>query len=345
MLHITPESNGYFENMWAWVADHDLDDAQNTMVTVAVARGILIESADGPTWFYGTASEHSMLYQYNFYNTTNMFAGMIQTESPYFQYSTATESPGPSNASLGLFNNDPDFPDDTCNATDLLCNFAWSVMVNSVNNLTIAGAGLYSWFDAYDQSVCVDAQNCQQRLFNDQGGNGAFWLWNLVTIGSVEMVSDTENDAVIYAKNNTQTTTHPFWSALAGYLDDYLPENESCDDDDTSPACQTQSICDNTLSFSTVDDLKAAEGSYPDVCTPFYALKALNGTLDQAMNNYTSVDSGYDQVFGYYQEYVKDIIPDALSEFMYAGDFQNTPAGPGNKYFDCTFQSGSLVET
>lgn len=234
MLHITPESNGYFENMWAWVADHDLDDAQNTMVTVAVARGILIESAAGPTWFYGTASEHSMLYQYNFYNTSNMFAGMLQTESPYFQYSTATESPGPFNACVGLFNNDPVFPDDTCDATDLLCNFAWAVIVNSVNNLTIAGAGLYSWFNAYDQSVCVDAQNCQQRIFNDQDKNGAFWLFNLVTIGSVEMISDTEDETVIYAKNNTQAITHPFWSALAAYLDDYLPVDQSCDVDDTS---------------------------------------------------------------------------------------------------------------
>jgi hypothetical protein len=179
MLHITPESNGYFENVRAWVADHDIDDAQNTMVTVAAARGILIESAGGPTWLYGTASEHSMLYQYNFYNTSNTFAGMIQTESPYFQYTTATASPGPFNASLGLFNNDPDFPDDTCNATALLCNFSWAVLVQEVGNLTIAGAGLYSWFDAYDQSMCVDAQNCQQRLFNDQGGNGGFWLWNL----------------------------------------------------------------------------------------------------------------------------------------------------------------------
>jgi hypothetical protein len=60
--NLTPNSNGYFENMWAWVADHDIDDPANTMVTVAVGRGILFES-EGPTWLYGTASEHSMLYQ------------------------------------------------------------------------------------------------------------------------------------------------------------------------------------------------------------------------------------------------------------------------------------------
>jgi glucan 1,3-beta-glucosidase len=68
---------------------------------------------------------------------------MIQTESPYFQYTDATESPGPFADS---FPGDPD----TCAGNDLLCNFAWSVLLGGVTNLTIAGAGLYSWFDAYD---------------------------------------------------------------------------------------------------------------------------------------------------------------------------------------------------
>lgn len=70
MMHITQTSSGYFENVWAWVADHDIDDATNTMVTIAVGRGILIES-DGPTWLYGTASEHSMLYQVSLFETTS----------------------------------------------------------------------------------------------------------------------------------------------------------------------------------------------------------------------------------------------------------------------------------
>jgi glucan 1,3-beta-glucosidase len=77
MLHITAQADGYFENVWAWVADHDLDDAANTQITVAAARGILVES-QGPTWLYGTAAEHCILYQYNFYQTVNTFAGMIQ---------------------------------------------------------------------------------------------------------------------------------------------------------------------------------------------------------------------------------------------------------------------------
>lgn len=49
MMHVTSGATGYFENVWAWVADHDLDDPTNTMISVAVARGILDESSE-PTW-------------------------------------------------------------------------------------------------------------------------------------------------------------------------------------------------------------------------------------------------------------------------------------------------------
>ncbi|EON98175.1 hypothetical protein UCRPA7_6324 [Phaeoacremonium minimum UCRPA7] len=260
MLHITPGANGYFENMWAWVADHDLDDASNTMVTVACARGILIES-QGPTWMLGTASEHSMLYQYNFYQTSNVWAGMIQTESPYFQYTTNTESPGVFSDSVGIFSNDPIFPDSSCKADDLMCNFSWAVMIYATQNLTIAGAGLYSWFDNYDQSVCVDAQNCQQRLLNNQGANDQLYFFNLVTIGSVEMVSDTETGTIVYAANNTQ----------------------------------------------------------------------------DALNNYTTVDDGYDSVFKYYVKAVKDMVPAALASFMAPSSSDNPSGGTGNKYFKCDF--------
>lgn len=49
MMHLTNNSDGYFENFWAWVADHDNDDPTNKQVTVAVAKGIFIESS-GPVW-------------------------------------------------------------------------------------------------------------------------------------------------------------------------------------------------------------------------------------------------------------------------------------------------------
>jgi hypothetical protein len=86
MLHLTPSSSAYLENVWGWVADHDLDDAQlsndnNTMpmVNIFVARGFLVESKK-PTWLYGTAAEHAITYQYEFHKARNVMAGMIQTE-------------------------------------------------------------------------------------------------------------------------------------------------------------------------------------------------------------------------------------------------------------------------
>ncbi|RDW56893.1 pectin lyase fold factor [Coleophoma crateriformis] len=344
MLHITPEANGYFENMWAWVADHDLDDAANTQITVAVARGILVESTQGPTWFYGTASEHSMLYQYNFYNATNTFAGMIQTESPYFQFTAATESPGPYKSSVGLFTNDPVFPDSTCTASSELCNFGWAVIMEDNTNLTIAGAGLYSWYDNYLET-CVDTQNCQQRLVLDSGGNSGLYWWNLITIGAVEMISNTYSNETILAKDNTQAIGHPFWSALAGYLDDYAPKILSCAWDDTRAACQMQFNCDLTLTFDSVSSLQQALGSFPNQCVDYYMLNTLYNILEGSMANYTATNAGYDNVFGDYVTYTKEMVPDALSAFM-AGSTPNAPqGGAGNKYFDCTCEGYGPTST
>lgn len=51
LLHVTETGSGYFENVWAWVADHDLDvsvDGANTTTATQLniygARGVLIES-------------------------------------------------------------------------------------------------------------------------------------------------------------------------------------------------------------------------------------------------------------------------------------------------------------
>ncbi|GLA11528.1 hypothetical protein AnigIFM62618_005494 [Aspergillus niger] len=342
MLHITPESNGYFENMWLWVADHDIDDPANTQITVGVARGLLVESTSGPTWMYGTASEHSILYQYNFVNSTNTLAGMIQTESPYYQFTAATESPGPFNASVGLFTNDPVFPDATCKASPELCNFSWAVTMKDNTNLTVAGAGLYSWYDNYVET-CVDTQNCQQRMVLDQGDNYGLYVWNLITIGAVEMIS---NDAhIIYAANNTQAIGHPYWSALAAYLDDYEQPIWSCADNSTDPACQSTWKCDLTQQYATIDDLNGALGSYPDQCMPYYAMGTLYTTLNASLANYTETNENYDKYFGYYKQYVREMVPDAINAFMAASTPSQPDGGAGNKYFDCTCEGYGPTST
>jgi hypothetical protein len=39
LMHVTSSSSGSFENVWAWISDHDIDDPINTQVSVYVARG------------------------------------------------------------------------------------------------------------------------------------------------------------------------------------------------------------------------------------------------------------------------------------------------------------------
>jgi glucan 1,3-beta-glucosidase len=46
-LHITSSaSNVYLENNWFWTADHDIDDAANTRISVYTGRGALIEGSN-----------------------------------------------------------------------------------------------------------------------------------------------------------------------------------------------------------------------------------------------------------------------------------------------------------
>lgn len=327
LLHITDQANGYFENVWAWVADHDIDDPQNAQITVGVGRGILVESS-GPTWFYGTASEHSIIYQYNFNGANNIFAGMIQTESPYYQDTATSLSPGPWGFSGAALPTDPFFLDGTCWGDAETCDFAWAVVVNSTNNLTIAGAGLYSWFDNYDQSTCVDDQACQQRIFRDAGGNTGFNMFNLVTIGSVEMVS-AEPDGLVMAHENTQATAHPFWSLLGAYTSDQ--SLGSCDDDPSQAGCYLPPPCDWSLTFPDLDALNAAAASFPPACVDYYTISTLLSILQNDVLNYTNnINPGYDQVYQYYVQYVQELVQPSLDEFM------NLTNGVGNQYFECT---------
>lgn len=153
LMHVTKTASGYFENMWLWVADHDIDDPDTTdpdnpMVqnSVYVARGFLIEST-AATWLYGTASEHAVFYQYNFNGASNVFAGFLQTESPYYQ--PMPKPPEPFKDVVGKMNGDPSY---RCGSGDFDgCDSSWAVMIRGSQNIFVAGAGLYSWFSTYTQ--------------------------------------------------------------------------------------------------------------------------------------------------------------------------------------------------
>jgi hypothetical protein len=73
----------YFEEGWGWVADHDIESGQS--LTVKNPRGMTITGTGaGTSFLYGTAMEHSELFQYNFSSATGITTITTQTESDYW---------------------------------------------------------------------------------------------------------------------------------------------------------------------------------------------------------------------------------------------------------------------
>jgi hypothetical protein len=60
LLHLTPSSTAYLENIWVWVVDHNLDVITQDQIDIYSARGILIESQ--LAWLYRTTLEHNVMY-------------------------------------------------------------------------------------------------------------------------------------------------------------------------------------------------------------------------------------------------------------------------------------------
>jgi glucan 1,3-beta-glucosidase len=137
-MHVTTSASGlYMENVWLWAADHDLDDATLRQISVYAGRGLLVESTAGNLWLVGTSVEHFARYQYQFLNTQNIYAGQIQTETPYYQPNPTGRSPYPLIAAT-----DPSF-DLSCPAGKSAdnCAEAWGLVVKASNNVLIYGAG------------------------------------------------------------------------------------------------------------------------------------------------------------------------------------------------------------
>jgi len=226
ILHLTPGSSGYFEAIWAWVADHDIDSGpQQTQIDVYSGRGILIES-QGPTWLYGTASEHSALYQYQIDRASNIFLGHMQTESPYYQDFPAPPVPFANQAG---FPNDPDFglcdPD-----IDPGCAMAWALRLLSSEQVYIYGAGLYSFFNKYT-NTCAAAFSCQNNLV-ETSFSSQLWLYNLYTIGSVNSIIPAGTDYVVDSASSVSgfTTEINAWlslTTLGANLGGGSPSNDS----------------------------------------------------------------------------------------------------------------------
>ncbi|KAI0203624.1 glycoside hydrolase family 55 protein [Astrocystis sublimbata] len=186
-MHVTTSANNlYMENVWLWTADHDVEDPQLRQITVYTGRGLLVESKVGNIWLVGTSVEHHVRYQYQFRNTQNIYAGQIQTETPYYQPNPSARSP------FSLISSDPNL-DVSCpkGSASPNCAEAWGLVVKASKNVLVYGAGLYSFFSNY-KTACSAAGSstlCQQGIvLYDAAGTSNLRIYGLNTVGSSGMV-------------------------------------------------------------------------------------------------------------------------------------------------------------
>jgi hypothetical protein len=145
------------------------------------------------------------MYQYQLSGASNILLTMPQTESPYFQPTPKAPQP----FQPGLFSNDPTFSG--CSSDDRRCGTAWAVRIIDSSTIYMLGAGLYSFFNNYDQA-CVGTEDCQAKGFEIQQSYD-IWIYNLCTKAMVEMISPL--DAIpTYARDNV----NGFLSSILAWL-------------------------------------------------------------------------------------------------------------------------------
>lgn len=181
LLHVNKGATIYLENNWFWVADHELDLGDHNQINIFNGRGVFVDTTEGPVWMYGTASEHSVLYNYQVVNSSNVYMAAIQTESPYFQSNPNAITPFTVNTAYS----DPNFSS-TCSSNADLCPKSWGLRVINSDDVLVYGAGLYSFFDNYDQT-CLTTESCQDNMVDLQ--DSTTWLYGLSTKASVNMVT------------------------------------------------------------------------------------------------------------------------------------------------------------
>lgn len=202
LVHLTDSSSTYIENMWGWTADHSLDGtyAQN----IATGRGLLFEATKG-TWLTGTGFEHNTLYNYNLHSASNVFAGMQQTETPYWQGPGAAQS-APTPWSADSEYGDPDFS--WCSGDDQTCRMALAQNIDGGSGLFLCGAAFWTFFQ--NHQPCDNCIINQARVTNRP--ETLSW-YGIGTKGADVMVLD--------GGDNPDQETHP--GGWGGVIAVYLP--------------------------------------------------------------------------------------------------------------------------
>ncbi|TVY47632.1 Glucan 1,3-beta-glucosidase [Lachnellula occidentalis] len=189
LLHVTPKATIYLENNWFWVADHELDLGDHNQINIFNGRGVLIESAVGPVWLFGTSAEHSVLYNYQIANASSVYMSLIQSETPYFQSNPDATTPFTTNSAYS----DPVFSGNSST------NKAWGLRIVDSKDVFVYGAGLYSFFDNYLQT-CLDTESCQDNMVSIESSTSVY-MYGLSTKAAVNQVTVDGKSAALDSAN------------------------------------------------------------------------------------------------------------------------------------------------
>ncbi|KAF7596872.1 hypothetical protein BBP40_011917 [Aspergillus hancockii] len=194
VLHLTKSSSVYIENFWGWTADHNLDGGPITIISTG--RGILVEATKG-TWLTGTGSEHHWLYNYNFYNAQNVYAGLLQSESPYMQGEGATQTapaPWTANAAFG----DPDFS--WCAGGDQKCRTSLATNVDGGSNILLYNSAAWAFFNGqWDGNYGTQCDgSCQSNMMRVTNSPSNLVWYSISTRKTDVMVLDNQSNPIEY---------------------------------------------------------------------------------------------------------------------------------------------------
>ncbi|KAF2396068.1 pectin lyase-like protein [Trichodelitschia bisporula] len=316
MLHVTKEASIYMENMWLWVADHDIESKNQQRINVYGGRGVLIES-QGPSWVHSVSNEHSTLYNWQLAGAKNIYLGAIQSETPYFQ-AGQTDSLEPYDPYI-QFPEDPDFLDCPTNSTALdTCREAWALRIIDSRNVYLYGGGFYSFFQNYNDRCATRPGICQDRLVDTDRSENV-WMYNLYTVGAKEVISPQSFTAIERAGQvNGFSTATSAWLVLAdqgGKRGGRMPLDAGGDDNQFD-ASKVPPICDWNLQFASLEALEKAKDGFPQFCAVVYSLIVLHKELDKAVTGYRKEQKDYDAKFKYYEHLFRENLDEAWRVFI-----------------------------
>jgi len=142
-----------------------------------ILRGFLIESKNGPVWLYGTSAEHAVLYDYQISHASNVFMGLIQHETAYYQGNPNALSP----YTLQTAYTDPTFRE----CTNFNCERTWGLRVINSTNVFTYGAGLYNFFEDWSSS-CLDTEICQEKMVDSKTPPESLQVSRLISVTSTK---------------------------------------------------------------------------------------------------------------------------------------------------------------